>query len=658
MADIKYLYGNPIKDGFAVHFPVSADAPVYPSKKSNVTIDTDGTMGYGSADETVLIAGTDVFFASGYINPSTGAWTNSGTRSTSLDKMTLNSEYITTSDTEKVSGFCIHGYDSEGQYVGAWNPSTQTWTETTSYSEEIDTAAIVEKYPNYTFRITAARVSTVTNSDVRRYLQFGFKKDNYTAIQSEGTSEAILFDTSGITVIDSAYILGFSAFVAEDDNYVCTDYIDISNRIGDTIKFNCTVRTNPIGFTVFDKGKKPISGAYGNMAGLSDYGLVARNEPQNITWNLRKDAYYIRATMLKSFYSEPSDFGFKFYVSAKGNEAKTSYNRNFITIAHKGYGNANIANTLQSAINAAEAGFKAIEIDCRKTSDGVWVVAHNDVNTLYNNGTAVSVTISSSTWASIRGLTVNNNSEYHLATLVSMFNTLKRYNVDFFILDRKVGTNAELMEVAGRCGAVDHVMLSYYSMESLVADLDTLKKYPTVAIRVDPDGTQEQWNQIRAAIPNKIYADINISDSSKNTRYPKSFAWKIPILCSGVTADNAVVMAPVAAGAMSNLTLQFSPMQFIEMVSLDFGLQPTLTASTDNISISGTGTQTVTVTTDIDDPACWAFAYSDDLTVFEVTQTAFGDTATITITGVSAGTANLIVFSATGEQLIIPVTVT
>jgi hypothetical protein len=64
------------------------------------------------------------------------------------------------------------------------------------------------------------------------------------------------------------------------------------------------------------------------------------------------------------------------------------------------------------------------------------------------------------------------------------------------------------------------------------------------------------------------------------------------------------------------------------------------------------------VTTDIDNPACWPFAYSDDLTVFEVAQTAFGDTATITITGVSVGTANLIVFSATGEQLIIPVTVT
>ena len=93
------------------------------------------------------------------------------------------------------------------------------------------------------------------------------------------------------------------------------------------------------------------------------------------------------------------------------------------------------------------------------------------------------------------------------------------------------------------------------------------------------------------------------------------------------------------------------------MVALDYNQFPTLTASADSISISGTGNTTITVTSSIDDPACHVFAYSDDLTVCDVYQNTFGASASIKVTGVSAGTAKLIVFTASGEQLTIPVTV-
>lgn len=656
MADIKSLYGNALRDGLAVHFSADGSGnPVYPTKASNLLVGTDGSVAFGSADEMVLAEDKGVIYTTKRWRETDGGVQNASKMRT-LQYIPVSAEKIVVTDTTVVEGIEILAWTSEGAYVGAWNGTT--WGTTETYFSEIPLADLVEAYPTHKYRLNVKYASGADYYSVGNYIKWAYKQIDYVARTADNLGGWMLFDTSSIGVVDGVGINGANGRVATTYiNYVATDFVDVSNRISNTIQFNGTIVANPIGFAIYDKGKNYIGGMWGNNPNLADYGLVFAECPQRIIWTLPENAYYVRACMHKSWYSEPSDFNFVFYVSNKGNKAHESYDRNFIAIAHKGYGGADIADTLQAFISAAEVGFRAVEIDCRKTSDGVYCVSHNASITLYSNGSSASYTIESSNWADLKGKTIDADGQYPIPTLASVFNTLRKYKMDYFVIDLKTGTNDEIMRIARRCGVAEQVMLSYYSMTSFIADLATVQKYPNIAVRFTPNGTQAQWEQIRNAIPNMLFTDVNISDGGASGYFPKSFTWGIPILCSGVQDSTKDRMAPVAAGAMSQTTLQYSPKDFLEMAVLDYNQFPTLTPSVNSISLSGTGSTTVTVASSIDDPACWAFGYSSDLTVCDVIQPTFGASASIKVTGVSAGTANLIVFTASGEQLTIPVVV-
>lgn len=655
MADIKSLYGNALRDGLAVHFSADGQGnPVYPTKASNLIIGTDGSVAYGSADGMVLTEDKGVIYATMKWKETDGGVQNAS-RMRTLQYIPVLAEKIVVTDTTVVEGIEILAWTSEGVYVGAWNGTT--WGTTEAYFTEIRLADLVEAYPTYKYRLNVKYATGANVYAVGDYIKWAYKQIDYVAKTADYLDGLMMFDSSSISVIDGITLNGANGYIATDSTYVTTDFIDVSNRIGNTIQFNATIVANPVGFALFDKGQNYIGGMWGNNPNLASYGLVSNNCPQRIIWTLPENTYYVRACMKKEWYSEPSDFNFVFYVSNKGNKAHESYDRNFISIAHKGYGGSTIADTLQAFIDAAEAGFRAVEIDCRKTSDGVYCVSHNASITLYSGGTSASYTIESSNWADLKGKTIDSAGLYPIPTLASVFNTLRKYKMDYFVIDLKTGNNDEIMQIARRCGVAEQVMLSYYSMTTFIDDLATVQKYPNIAVRFTPNGTQAQWEQIRNAIPNMLFTDINISEGGAGTYFPKSFTWGIPILCSGVQESTKDKMSPVASGAMSQTTLQYSPKDFLEMIALDYDQFPTLTASADSISLSGTGNTTITVTSSIDDPACHVFAYSDDLTVCDVSQTAFGASASIKVTGVSAGTANLIVFTASGEQFTIPVTV-
>lgn len=655
MADIKSLYGNALRDSLAIHFSTDGQgSPVYPTKASNLIVGTDGSVAFGSADEMVLAEDKGVIYTTMRWRETDGGVQNAS-RMRTLQYIPLSAEKIVVTDTTVVEGIEILAWTSENVYVGAWNGTA--WGTTEAYFTEIRLADLVEAYPTHKFRLNVKYASGADSYSVGDYIKWAYKQIDYVEKTADKLDGVMLFDTSSITVIDGISITGSNGYTGVSTNYVATDFVDVSNRIGNIIQFNGTIVANPTGFAVYDRGKNYIEGMWGNKPDISDYGLVAAECPQKIIWTLPENAYYVRACMRKEWYSEPSDFNFVFYVSNKGNKAHESYDCNFISIAHKGYGGATIADTLQAFIDAAEAGFRAVEIDCRKTLDGVYCVSHNASITLYSGGTSVSYTIESSNWSDLKGKTIDSAGLYPIPTLASVFNTLRKYKMDYFVIDLKTGTNDEIMQIARRCGVAEQVMLSYYSMTSFISDLATVQKYPNIAVRFTPNGTQAQWEQIRNAIPNMLFTDVNISDGGANGYFPKSFTWGIPILCSGVQESTKDKMSPVASGAMSQTTLQYSPKDFLEMIALDYNQFPTLTASADSISISGTGNTTITVTSSIDDPACHVFAYSDDLTVCDVYQNTFGASASIKVTGVSAGTANLIVFTASGEQLTIPVTV-
>ena len=658
MADIKTLYGNPLRDSLSVHFSADGSGnPVYPEKPSNLLVNADGSVDFGSADEMVLIVDKGVIWTDGAWNESNGNIQSSWKMRT-IQHIPTKADKIVVTDTTRVRGIELLAWDSSNSYVGVWDATNKVWITTELMSTEINLAEVVGLYPTYRFRLNVRFTSNVVDYTVGDVIQWAYKQIDFVDKKIGGVDEALLFDNNTINVIDGFSLIGYRGTITKDSTYVCTDFIDVSDRIGNTIQFNSTVVRNNTGFSVYDKGMNWIDGMWGNSPDLASHDLVSDICPQRIVWTLPENAYYVKACMKKSWYSDPSDFNFVFYTTGKGDKAHESYDRNFITIAHKGYGYAGIADTLQAFINAAEAGFRAVEIDCQRTSDGVYCVSHNSSDTFYRNGTAESVNIPSSTWASLKGLTVDEDGEYPLATLASVFNTLRKYKMDYFVIDLKTGNNEEIMQIARRCGVAEQVMLSYYSMTSFIADLATVQKYPNIAVRFTPNGTQAQWEQIRNAIPNMLFTDVNISDGGAGTYFPKSFTWGIPILCSGVQESTKDKMSPVASGAMSQTTLQYSPKDFLEMVALDYNQFPTLTPSVNSISISGTGNTTITVTSSVDDPACHVFAYSDDLTVCDVYQSSFGASASIKVTGVSAGTANLIVFTASGEQLTIPVNVT
>lgn len=658
MADIKTLYGNPLRDGLSVHFSADGSGnPVYPEKPSNLIVNADGSIDFGSADGIVLIEDKRVIYANKRWNESNGEMTNGLIKRTEQYIPTEADRIVITDDT-KVTGLEILAWDLGNNYVGVWDKTNKEFVKTAVFTNTIDLAELVEAHPTYKYKFNIRPASdAVTIAEIKHAIAFEYKKQKYIAQRISNVDEAILFDGDNIEVFEGYSVNGSNGGVAVNANYVATDYVDVSNRVGNTIEFNASIISNPIGFAIYDKGGKWISGAWGNMSNLEDLGLI-RNSLQHVVWTLPEDACYVRACIDKGYYETPSDFGFAFYVSNKGNKAHEDYDRNFITIAHKGYGGSYIADTLQAFIDAAEAGFRAVEIDCRRTADGVYCVSHNASITLYSGGTSASYTIESSNWADLKGKTIDSAGLYPIPTLASVFNSLRKYKMDYFVIDLKTGTNDEIMQIARRCGVAEQVMLSYYSMASFINDLATVQKYPNITVRFAPNGTQAQWEQIRNAIPNMLFADINISEGLAQGYFPKSFTWGIPILCSGVQDSTKNIMAPVAAGAMSQTTLQYSPKDFLDMVALDYNQFPTLTPSVNSISISGTGSTTVTVASSIDDPACWAFGYSSDLTVCDVSQSTFGANASIKVTGVSAGTANLIVFTASGEQLTIPVNVT
>lgn len=602
-----------------------------------------------------------LYFSAPRWNESTGAQ-GANTAARCLGYIPADADRIFITDETKVAWFELLAWDSEDTYIGVWNVTSGSWSKSVCTYKSINLKEIVAEYPTYKFRMNANVVSGsgVAYLDIDKYIGFGYPKNRIISGKIADIDNAFLFDNNKITIVQNAYINGNGGGVAlNQSNYVCTDYVDVSSRVNNEISFYSSIVANPIGCAWYDAGKNYLGGIWGNMSNLSELGYSSIQLPQKITVELPENACYIRASMYSSYYSQPLDFDFDFYEAREPYAEPASYKGNFMTIAHKGYSSQATENSLEAFIRAAEAGFKAVEIDCRKTSDGIWVCSHNDSVTLYASGTGTSYTIATTPWSDMKGKTLDSNGIYPLAKLSTVLNALRKYDV-IFVLDRKVGTNAELLKLARRCGVENQIILSYYNQTSLSDDLSLLAKYPTVGVRFTPSLTKAQYDSVRDAIPNPLYADINFYDyrgSTKNELLCNALSYPIPILASGMSAETKNVIAPIASGAMSNTTLQYSPKDFIDAISLDYSQNPTLTASSNSISVGVGEEVSLTASSDINDPACYPYAYSDDLSIFKVSVMNVSAQTSIYVTGRSAGTANLIVFSATGEEIRIPVTV-
>lgn len=325
-------------------------------------------------------------------------------------------------------------------------------------------------------------------------------------------------------------------------------------------------------------------------------------------------------------------------------------------IAHRGFHVHSYQNTISAFKEAIDDGFKYLEIDIRKTADGTYVLSHDDIITLYDNGMRVSVTISSANYQSIKHYTWDVNGTYPLNTLHSAFNATKIYDV-CLICDLKNGSNSEILEIANLCGVTDRLILSYGSILEAISNTDLLKRYSHIPIRIIPSD-YTLFSDLAGRICNPIYADVNASMSIHRSNYLNyAFTIGLPILFAGCTASNANVWAQVASGCMSNDDDNISYDAFKDLITGDYDTTSDLTVSKESIDIDLNETISIEANNTHEDVSCNIYAYSKDPTIAEVTQNTFGNSVSVTIKAKSIGETTIIVFDGNGGNIRIPITV-
>lgn len=341
----------------------------------------------------------------------------------------------------------------------------------------------------------------------------------------------------------------------------------------------------------------------------------------------------------------------------QGNELTAERSKpNCKIIAHRGYHAVAVQNTIDAFIAAAEAGFSWIEVDIRKCADGIYVIAHDASVTLYNNGTAVSVNITNSNYETIKNYTWDSAGEYKICTLQAVFNAMMIYDINL-ICDLKNGTNTDVMSIAALSGATDKVLLSYSSFLSAYNDRALLLKYDNVPIRCIPSD-YVNYPTLANAISNPIYADVNASDTAHYQRYLNiALSCGVPIIFSGCTISNYNRWCVLANGVMANLNLNITYEQFYDLLNNNFDVVADITPSITSVSVSVGGTSTVTAQSDITTAGGYVYGYSLNPTIASVLQSSFGSNISVTITGVSAGSTVVRLFTGSGAIVDIPVTV-
>jgi hypothetical protein len=325
-------------------------------------------------------------------------------------------------------------------------------------------------------------------------------------------------------------------------------------------------------------------------------------------------------------------------------------------IAHRGYHATAKQNTIAAFVDAAENGFKWLEVDIRKRTDNIYVMAHDATSTLYDNGTAKSLTIASNAYADIKNYTWDTAGKYKLCTLQAVFNMAKAYDLHI-ICDLKNGSNKDVMGIAALCGATDRVLLSYASFAAAYNEAWLLSKYDNVPIRCVPSD-YSNFNQLAAEISNPIYADVNASTKAHYQSYLNiALSCGIPILFSGCTLSNKNIWQVIASGCMANADLNISHGDFYSAIANDFDAVNEISLSNTELTLAVNGTAELTAESALQTVAGFVYAYSEDPTTVTIAQTAFGSKATATATGIQAGSTNIVFFSGNGEVQKVAVTV-
>lgn len=139
-------------------------------------------------------------------------------------------------------------------------------------------------------------------------------------------------------------------------------------------------------------------------------------------------------------------------------------------------------NTLPAFLEALKAGFDGMETDCRKTADGIWVLAHDASITGTVNGVATTMVIDESTLSQLKTVLLNTSDEYggiYIATLQEVLQVAS-YTGMKMLLEYKSGSNPEgIAEVVMQTGMQDRV--TYMCAHSYWAQIAAVDKHASFA---------------------------------------------------------------------------------------------------------------------------------------------------------------------------------
>lgn len=323
-------------------------------------------------------------------------------------------------------------------------------------------------------------------------------------------------------------------------------------------------------------------------------------------------------------------------------------------IAHAGlYTDGVVQNTIEAYRKAIDTGFEWLEIDTRKTNDGVYVMAHNDALTLYNNGSAVSVTISTSSFDTICGLTWDAAGIYKICTLESVFRTFRLEKAGF-IIDLKSGSNVDIVEIAARCGVLDRIMLSYNSFLSAYNERDLLNQYPYVIVRIYPN---DYLNvpQYLENVKNPTFAAPNVVGVDNYT-ITTPLAYNMPFIFAGCSMSNIDRWLPLAAGCMFGDSI---PLKRIEQVlDVDFNVPAKITISSADESIAVSQVKTIEASSNVSSIGGYVYGFVKNPSIASCKQKTFGQNAAFEVAGRMQGETILKVFTCSGAVKQIAITVT
>ena len=301
-------------------------------------------------------------------------------------------------------------------------------------------------------------------------------------------------------------------------------------------------------------------------------------------------------------------------------------------VAHAGlFTDGVVQNTIAAYKKAIDNGFEWLEIDTRNSIDNVYVMSHNDTVTLYRNGTPSSITISTTEYDDFCDMTWDANGVYRICTLESVFRSLRLYKVGF-VLDKKAGSNSDLVDIAARCGVLDKIMLSYGSFLNAYNDRELLNKYPC----------------------NQTFADTNVVGLNNYT-FTTPLAYNIPFLFSGCELSLKEKWAPLASGCLFGSNVTYDQMK--EALDIDFDISAKITVSSASESIGRGQAKTITASSSADTMAGYVYGFVVDPEVAPCKQMAFGKNASFEVYGRTAGNTILRLFTPCGTRKDVAITI-